>query len=167
MVTAAEIERRLERFRGACKRAGVKLTYQRLEVFRELASRLDHPDAEQLYVAVHARIPTVSLDTIYRTLALLSDLGVVSPLGPRRESVRFDANPVRHHHYVCLGCGLTRDFESSALDTLRVPASLRSVGSISTVQVEVRGLCADCGKRSSTAGAPGRARHGQTRRRAT
>jgi Fur family transcriptional regulator, peroxide stress response regulator len=167
MVTPTEVERRLERFRAACKQAGVKLTYQRLEIFRELASRLDHPDAEQLFAAVHERMPTVSLDTVYRTLALLTDLGVVSPLGPRRESVRFDANPARHHHYVCLGCGLTLDFESRALDALRVPAPLRSVGSVSTVQVEVRGLCAGCTNRSSTAGAPRNTPNGRTRRRTT
>ena len=158
-VVSAEVERRIERFRAALKRAGVKLTYQRLEIFRELARSLAHPDAEMIFQAVHARMPTMSLDTIYRTLSLLKDLGVVNPIGPRRESVRFDANLARHHHYVCLRCGLTRDFESPALNDLRLPGSLRSLGSVSTVQVEVRGFCRACGKKEVR----GRAARGRTR----
>lgn len=158
-VVRAEVERRLERFRAALKQAGVKLTYQRLEIFRALAQSLAHPDAEMVFQAVHARMPTLSLDTIYRTLSLLKDLGVVNPIGPRRESMRFDANLARHHHYVCLRCGMTRDFESPALNELRLPGSLSSLGSVSTVQVEVRGFCGACGKKE----ARGRAGRGRTK----
>ena len=82
-----EIERRLARFRDAAKAAGVKLTHQRLEILREVASSLEHPDAVAVFRAVQPRMPTVSLDTVYRTLALASELGVISTLGARRESV--------------------------------------------------------------------------------
>ncbi|MDA8177928.1 MAG: transcriptional repressor, partial [Deltaproteobacteria bacterium] len=85
-----EIGRRLERFQAACRRAGVKLTHQRLEIFREIAGSTKHPDAETVYRGVRARVPTVSLDTVYRTLWLLDGLGLITTLGPRRESVRFD-----------------------------------------------------------------------------
>lgn len=148
-----EVTRRLDGFKAACKKAGVKLTHQRLEIFRELAASLEHPDAEMVFRAVQAKMPTVSLDTVYRTLWLLSDLGLVTPLGPRRESVRFDANLAQHHHYVCMRCGLTRDFESPALDAIRVPATVRDLGSIVAMQVEVRGLCTTCAK-AKTATAP-------------
>ena len=46
------------------------------------------------------RMPTVSVDTVYRTLWMLHDLGLVTTLGPQRVGVRFDANPAQHH-YVC------------------------------------------------------------------
>ena len=107
-----DIEPRLTRFREACKQAGVKMTHQRLEIFREVVSRDDHPDATSVFTGVHGRLPTVSLDTVYRTLAMLTEIGVISVLGPRHESVRFDANPAPHHHYVCTGCGAIRDFSS-------------------------------------------------------
>jgi Fur family transcriptional regulator, peroxide stress response regulator len=151
-VAKTEVVRRLDGFKAACKQAGVKLTHQRLEIFREVAASLEHPDAEMVFRAVQARMPTVSLDTVYRTLWLLRDLGLVTPLGPRRESVRFDANLARHHHYVCLRCGLTRDFESPALDAIRAPAAVQKLGSVVAMQVEVRGLCATCA-RTKTAGA--------------
>ena len=143
-VEPAEIERRVDRFKSESRAAGVKLTHQRLEVFREVAASLDHPDADAIFQEVRRRVPTVSLDTVYRTLWLLDDLGLIRTLGPRRESVRFDANLERHHHYVCVQCGLARDFESAELNALRVPEAVKRLGSVSGTHVEVRGVCERC-----------------------
>jgi len=148
-IQSGAAEQRLERFRAAAKQAGVKLTHQRLEIFRELASSLEHPDAETVFRGVQARIPTVSLDTVYRTLWMLNDLGLVTTLGPRRESIRFDANLRPHHHYICVRCGLTRDFVSADLDGLRIPRAVRTFGSVGDTRVEVRGTCAGCGKEAT------------------
>ena len=127
-VEPAEVERRVDRFKSESRAAGVKLTHQRLEVFREVAASLDHPDADAIFREVRRRVPTVSLDTVYRTLWLLDDLGLIRTLGPRRESVRFDANLEHHHHYVCVRCGLARDFESVELDALCVPEAVDEAG---------------------------------------
>jgi Fur family transcriptional regulator, peroxide stress response regulator len=145
-VIASEIEQRVEALKRAARKAGVKLTPQRLEIFREVAASIEHPSAEMVLKAIQPRMPTVSLDTVYRTLWLLVDLGLVSTLGPKRTSIRFDANPAHHHHYVCLRCGLARDFESADLDALRVPHALKELGSIASSHVEVRGLCNRCTK---------------------
>lgn len=139
-----EIERRMQGLREAVRKRGVKLTHQRLEIFREVAASTDHPDAETVFRAVQKRLPTVSLDTVYRTLWLLNDLGLVSTLGPKKERVRFDANLTHHHHYICVRCGLARDFESDELNALHLPDSVREFGSIDVMQVEVRGLCKRC-----------------------
>jgi Fur family transcriptional regulator, peroxide stress response regulator len=149
-VKDAEVERRLDRFKAVSREAGVKLTHQRLEIFREIAASLEHPDAEAVFRGVQGRMPTVSLDTVYRTLWLLNDIGLVTTLGPRRESVRFDANLRRHHHFVCTRCGLTRDFESEELDELRIPESVGALGHAETTKVEVRGICLRCGKEAKT-----------------
>ena len=145
-VDKAEVDRRVEIFKEAAKKAGVKLTHQRLEIFREVAGSLEHPSAEAVLKAVQPRMPTVSLDTVYRTLWLLNDLGLVSTLGPKRESVRFDANLQHHHHYVCVRCGLARDFESTELNALRIPEAVKGVGSIVATHVEVRGVCNRCAR---------------------
>jgi len=165
-VESSEVERRLHRFKAAAKEAGVKLTHQRLEIVREVVSSLEHPDAEDVFRAVQARMPTLSLDTVYRTLWMLSDLGLVTTLGLRRESVRFDANLKNHHHYVCVRCGLTRDFESPELNALRVPRAVKRLGSVVATHVEVRGACSACGKEladESATRSPGKQR-GQKRR---
>jgi Fur family peroxide stress response transcriptional regulator len=147
-VNAAEAMRRIAEFKEAARDRGIKLTHQRLEIFREVASSLEHPDAETVYRAVSARMPTVSLDTVYRTLWMLRDMGLVSTLGARRESVRFDANLTQHHHYVCIQCGLTRDFESAELHALRLPDTAKVPGSVLSTHIEVRGVCEACTKKS-------------------
>lgn len=142
------ITRRLEHLTATAKAGGVKLTPQRLEIFREIAASEEHPSAETIFRAVQERMPTVSLDTVYRTLWRLEELGLVATLGPPSDAVRFDANLAPHHHYVCVRCGLVRDFESAPLDELRLPSGLKELGTIVGARVEVRGLCAACQRES-------------------
>lgn len=142
-------ERRLQNFQVAVKQAGVKLTHQRLEIFHELAKTEEHPDAETIFRAVQQRVPTVSLDTVYRTLWLLRDLGLVKMLGPSRDAARFDVNLDPHHHYVCVSCAAVRDFASEALNNLPLCALVKGFGSVVEAQVEVRGLCARCQERKN------------------
>jgi Fur family transcriptional regulator, peroxide stress response regulator len=151
-----DIDSRLGQFKAAAKKAGLKLTHQRLEIFREVASSTGHPDAVTVFRAVQERMPTVSLDTVYRTLGTLSGLGLITTLGMRREGVRFDANLEPHHHYICVRCGMTRDFTSAGLDSLDIPGVVRKLGSVETTRVEVRGLCGNCQKgRSPGSGTTG------------
>jgi len=148
-VDRREVARRLLRFKDAARKAGVKLTHQRLEIFREVASSIEHPAVEVVFRAVQARLPTVSLDTVYRTLWMLEELGLVMTLGPRRGTVRFDANLRPHHHFVCIRCGLTRDFENPAFDALRVPGGVKQYGDVLGTRVEIRGVCRGCSRRAA------------------
>ena len=52
------------------------------------------------------RVPTISLDTVYRTVATLADLGLVRRVALTPGPARYDANTTRHHHFVCTRCGL-------------------------------------------------------------
>jgi Fur family peroxide stress response transcriptional regulator len=139
-----EVEERLKHFETVCRDKGIKLTHQRMEIFREVAQTADHPDADQVFQRVRDRLPTVSLDTVYRTLWLLNNLGLVVTLGSSRERTRFDANLDRHHHFVCEQCEFTRDFYSNDLDNISLPDSVGSLGEIGAIHVEVRGLCRAC-----------------------
>jgi Fur family peroxide stress response transcriptional regulator len=134
----------MARFVEVCRKSGAKLTHQRMEIFREVAQTGGHPDAEEAFKGVRKRMPTISMDTVYRTLWWLKDLGLISVLGPSRERVRFDANLSRHHHFVCTQCGLTRDFHSDELDRLELPDSVLSIGHAEKSQVEVKGICHKC-----------------------
>lgn len=140
-------EKRMDRFREGLRRAGVKLTHQRLEIFQEVARSGAHPDAETVFKGVRKSLPTVSLDTVYRTLWLLLDLGLLSTLGPLRERVRFDANINAHHHFVCKRCGMTQDFYIAGLDDRKIRAAVKTLGRAEKTQVEVTGLCLHCSKK--------------------
>ena len=137
-------QNRLEHFRQALKKSGVKMTFQRMEVFRELASTGSHPDAETIFKGVRQKIPMISLDTVYRTLWLFIDMGLVSAVGHSKERARFDANTMQHHHFVCRQCGGMQDFYSDSLNSLTLPNSVEKLGLVENIQVEVSGICADC-----------------------
>ena len=143
-ISKREIEQRMERFAEVCRSSGMKLTHQRMEIFREVAQTGDHPDAEEVFQGVRQRMPTVSMDTVYRTLWLLKDLALITTFGSSRERTRFDANLKSHHHFVCVRCGLTRDFYSDAFDELRLPDSVKAFGCVETTQIELKGVCLQC-----------------------
>jgi Fur family transcriptional regulator, peroxide stress response regulator len=112
-----ELRQKMDRFKAALKRSDVKLTHQRMIIFQEVAESKEHPNAESIYKAVRKRLAMVSLDTVYRTLWLLQDLGLIRTIGGR-DRVRFDGNDKPHHHFVCNECGLMRDFCSGEYDRL-------------------------------------------------
>ena len=141
-----ELERRLDRFKIGLRNAGVKLTHQRIEIFREVAKSGDHPDVETVFEGVRRRLPTISLDTVYRTIWLLIDVGLLNTLGPQRDRMRFDANDKPHHHFVCIECGATQDFYCEQLDQIQLPEEVNSMGTVEMKQLEVRGVCSRCKK---------------------
>jgi Fur family peroxide stress response transcriptional regulator len=134
----------MQRFLEECRRSGLRVTHQRTEVFRELASTAEHPDAETLYQRVRRRVPTVSRDTVYRTLAALEACSLVRKAEIQFSRGRYDANMDRHHHFVCTECGRVADFYSEALDRLPIPVSVASLGRIHSTHVQVRGVCSAC-----------------------
>lgn len=151
-VPKAEAQRRMQRFVEACHQAGMRVTYQRTEIFRQLASSEEHPDAEMIYRRVHRRIPAVSLDTVYRTLRALEELHLVRKAEVHSGSARYDANPRPHHHFLCTDCGLVRDVYSEEMDRVPVPASVRRIGRVTSRHVQLLGTCTRCAARKSKRG---------------
>jgi Fur family peroxide stress response transcriptional regulator len=147
-MSKTEIDRRVEAFVRTCRLRGMKVTHQRMEIFHELAASTAHPDAETVFQAVSRRVPSISRDTVYRTLSILEAEGLVRKVEPLFESARYDANLDRHHHFVCTVCGMVSDFYSEVLDGLPIPKSLESVGMIDFAQVQVRGTCSACARRN-------------------
>lgn len=137
-------QEKLQAFLSGCKERGIKATHQRIEVFREVMECLTHPDADTVFEGVRKRMPSISRNTVYRTLWLLTDLGLARTLGQGKDRSRFDGNTSKHHHFVCEKCGKVLDFTSEVLDNLNLPPAVFDLGSVREAQVEVRGVCNDC-----------------------
>ena len=95
------VQDRLAAFKEHCRKTGLKATHQRTEIYRELAATEVHPDAETIFRNVRERIPAMSFDTVYRTLRTLEEKGLIARVGTPLERSRFDANMMKHHHFVC------------------------------------------------------------------
>jgi Fur family transcriptional regulator, peroxide stress response regulator len=143
-IPEAEIARRVSVLSDGIRRGGLRLTHQRLEIAREVAGSETHPDVETVYQSVRRRVPTVSLDTIYRTMATLVDLGLLKRVSVPTASTRYDPDTSRHHHFICLGCGLVRDVHDETLDQVGIPGAASRLGTVDSVEVQFRGLCNSC-----------------------
>lgn len=137
----------LEEIVEKLREEGVRVTHQRLEILREIARGEGHPSVAEVFEAVRERVPTISLDTVYRTLRKLSALGLVHPVGYSPEGIRFDADRTPHHHFLCSVCGKAYDFTCRELDEIRVPEEARELGEVSGSRMEVRGICRKCIRR--------------------
>lgn len=123
---------------------GLRVTPQRQVLFRMLHGNGGHPTVEALYEAARSEMPTISLKTVYQTVHDLEAMGEVSLRDLGTGSVRVDPNVEHaHHHLICTTCGEVRDAPID-LPELRVPARLRHGFSVSSVEVNFRGLCDDC-----------------------
>jgi len=131
-------------FRQVCKQRGIKVTPQRLEIFLEVVSSSDHPSAEEVFEAVRRKLPTVSLDTVYRTLGTLAQCGLVAKVHIIDDRTRFDPNVMRHHHLVCVECKGIADFQWPELDAVLMPASIETWGRLDAKHIQILGICAKC-----------------------
>ena len=120
-MTPAEKQRRIEFFETAHRRSGLPVTVQRRAVFEAILERRDHPAADQVFHAVHPRLPQLSRMTVYRILATLVSLGLLSKTCHPGSSARFDPKLHQHHHLVCLDCGDIIDLEDARLNKLPWP----------------------------------------------
>ncbi|MFA4944953.1 MAG: Fur family transcriptional regulator [Lentisphaeria bacterium] len=145
-------QQRLAQFQQACRQLGLRATHQRSEIFRELAATSEHPDAETLCRRVRARIPELSLDTVYRNLRLLEEKGLVLKLAGTADRARFDANTAEHPHFLCTRCGRVLDLPATTLPHLPPQLAGTEIGTVESVQIELRGRCRTC--RDAAAGQP-------------
>lgn len=136
----------LEAFKKICREAGLRVTHQRFEIFRALDQSMDHPSTEDVYHTVKRRLPTIALDTVYRTLTMLEQNGVLARVRLDTKA-RFDSNLKTHHHFICTECNSIDDFYWPSFDRMDLPAEKAPWGRIDAARVEVRGICQACLRR--------------------
>src|SRR5438270_11302187 len=102
---------------------GLRVTSPRLVINRVLRDRDRHVTAEETRDAVAETLPGISLPTVYATLELFEELGIVRRVQAGGGAVRYDPRIDTHHHTVCRSCGRVEDFDGSdALQTALMDA---------------------------------------------
>jgi Fur family transcriptional regulator, peroxide stress response regulator len=137
-------KQQIEHLKHLCYESGIKLTHQRLEVFRELLSASDHPSAENIHKRLHKKLPTIAIDTVYRTLATFDELGLIKKLHVMNERTLFDTNLDIHHHFICTRCKKVEDIYWSDFDKIMLPAMVEQMGRVHSRHLELHGICKSC-----------------------
>lgn len=139
------------------KKAGLKLTPQRIAIVEELADDVSHPTAQALFERLRPWYPTMSFATVYNTLDALVASGLTGSLntGNGARAVRFDPNTAPHHHAICDACGSVIDVDLSPAEkasALHAPEATRTVDGprmprgfrVLREERIYRGLCQTC-----------------------
>ena len=101
----------MEKIKSLLKKKDVKLTYQRIKILDYIKNRKKHPTFEMIYNDLVKEIPTISKTTIYNTLDVFIEKGLIIPVSIPGKDVRFDGNPSWHHHFICERCGRIIDLD--------------------------------------------------------
>jgi Fur family peroxide stress response transcriptional regulator len=139
-----ENQERIEAFRARCHAVGLKITPQRTAVYKALLESNEHPSAEALFRRVRRVLPSISLDTVNRTLLTLSEIGVAFVIEGSGDAKRFDANLKNHQHFKCLKCRRIIDFHHEPFDRIDVPENLAARFTVLRKTVYLEGLCDLC-----------------------
>jgi Fe2+ or Zn2+ uptake regulation protein len=127
----------------ALRSRGMRVTPQRVMLHRALRELDRHVTADELLESVADRLPNVSLPTIYATLELLEELGMVRRV-QRAGTTLFDPRVDSHHHLICTVCGSIEDLDS-ALDTAALERAAAKHGfEQERIEAVVHGRCAAC-----------------------
>src|SRR2546429_986910 len=125
---------------------GQRVTPQRLVINRALHELNRHVTAEEVLASVTDRLPNVSAPTVYSTLELFEDLGLVHRLGVRQGAVLYDPRPDPHDHMVCDRCGKIEDLDAGVeLDGALFRAE-RGGFVPKRAEIRISGLCSDCAR---------------------
>lgn len=129
----------------ALQAGGYRLTRQRRVVMEVLEQSHEHLDAEAVHHQAQARDPQISLATVYRTLALLKQVGLVEEHRLGEEHAHFEAAPeTPHYHFTCLRCGRVIEFDAPQVTEAARELARQEGVQITDCHLFLSGYCAQC-----------------------
>jgi Fe2+ or Zn2+ uptake regulation protein len=146
------MHRKAEEIELLLRERGLSLTPQRRAIVRRLTEHGGHWSAAEVLERVTGEFPMASRATVYSTLALLRDLGVLVALPVPGGELRFDANSEPHQHFVCLRCGGLEDIPDGWFPVTKSPAAAPTF-QVERFHVVAEGVCGGCLAASAPAAA--------------
>lgn len=136
----ANAKTNFKEYKEILEKKGIKPSFHRLKILEYLKMNRIHPTADMLYDELSKEIPTLSRTTVYNTLKLFVNHGLVSALTIEDQELRFDIDTSPHGHFKCLKCGEIYD-----VFTIDIP-DFESIDGHDVKQVDLylRGICKSC-----------------------
>jgi Fur family ferric uptake transcriptional regulator len=109
-----------DRIEKLCIEKGMRMTEQRRVIARVLSEAHDHPDVEELHRRAHAIDPHISIATVYRTVRLLEEAGIITRHDFRDGRSRYEELPTEHHdHLINMKTGEVIEFSDPDIEALQ------------------------------------------------
>ncbi len=134
----------MEQLTCILKNKKLKVTPQRLAIYKTLYETTAHPTAEDIYNSLRETHPTMSLATVYKTLDVLKKSDLATELHVGVEGSRYDATVKAHPHMICMSCGAVTDLHTMALEPFKEAIQKETNFNIISEKVYFYGTCPDC-----------------------
>ncbi|HLP01963.1 MAG TPA: transcriptional repressor [Opitutaceae bacterium] len=134
--------------------SGLRATPQREIVYQVLLERRDHPTADELFARVKAKMPTISLATVYNCLETLVQCDLIKQVNFEREPTRYCSNLTEHAHFIDTATGQIIDIEMSPAYVARLKEALPPGFTMEDVEINFRGTAAPEALNKSATAAP-------------
>ena len=123
---------------------GLKLTPQRIAILEYLEGNTCHPTAEEIFVSIKKKHPTISFSTVYNTVQALTDMGELTEVTIDPNRKHYDPDTKTHHHVICSGCGTIGDIFADFSAALKVPEEVSKEFTVTANHVNFYGTCRTC-----------------------
>ncbi len=134
----------MEQLAKKLKSKKLKVTPQRLAIYKELIETDSHPSAETLYNSIKKNYPTMSFATVYKTLDALKTAGLIVAVNVGEDSFRYDANIDKHAHLVCKKCNSVKDIYIEMCDTIVEQVNSKTKFEVQENKLFLYGICEKC-----------------------
>jgi len=131
-------------FREVCREHGLRVTPQRLAIFKLLQDSADHPNADVIFRKIRRRYSDISFDTVNRTMLCFARIGILKVVEGYGYPKRYDPRLECHHHFHCVRCNRIIDFHEGAVDAIRIPESISMTHVILDRKIVLEGICDRC-----------------------
>ncbi|MFT7823835.1 MAG: Fur family transcriptional regulator [Sulfurimonas sp.] len=140
----------LEEFKKILKANALKFTTQREAILSTLYNNPQHFTSENLYLLVKQKHPelNIGIATVYRTLSLLEENGIVSSISLGAQGKKFEiANKPHHDHLICNSCGKIVEFENDQIEALQCQIAKENGFVLTDHLMQLYGICSECQKK--------------------
>ncbi|ARR02142.1 MULTISPECIES: Fur family transcriptional regulator [Campylobacter] len=149
MIENIEYDALLERFKRVLRDNGLKYTKQREVLLQTLYNNSEHFTPEQLYLYIKERYPglNVGIATVYRSLNLLEESGMVTSISFGAQGKKFElANKPHHDHMICRQCGVIVEFEDQIIEKRQLAIAKEHGFKLTGHIMQLYGVCGECNK---------------------
>lgn len=121
-----------------------KSSKQRDAIIQSVKNRRDHPTADEIYAQLRESYPNISLGTVYRNLAQLSEAGFITRISCIEGADRFDGDTSSHYHFQCTSCKKILDVEMDVDTNLNAKVEKLLDAHVDDHMAMFYGTCRNC-----------------------
>jgi len=131
----------IDYIKGLLESKGIKPSIQRISILNYIIEKRNHPSVDMIFRELVPQIPTLSRTTVYNTLNMFRDEGIINALTIDNVELKYDYEEIPHAHFRCKTCNNIYDVK---LNTVAIDDQIPDNHQITEMQINLTGICNRC-----------------------